>query len=128
MKNHDGSEIENNENRRVAVVTGCSSGIGYATALQLARRGYHTFATMRKAKGESLQQEGESEKLSIGIELLDVTKPDSIKDAIPKISQSDDRLDVLVNNAGYATLGAFEDLSIEVIEDQFDSNLLGCQE
>jgi NAD(P)-dependent dehydrogenase (short-subunit alcohol dehydrogenase family) len=126
MKNRNGSGNANNENQRVAGVKGCSSGIGYANALQLTRRGYHTFTTMQKARDQDLHQEGESEKLSIGIELLDMTNPDSIKDAISKISQSDDRLDVLVNNAGYATIGAFEDLSVEVIEDQFNSNLLGC--
>ena len=127
MKNKNVSDENVGNGQKIAVVTGWSSCIGYAPSLQSARSGYHTFATMRKpTKGQDFRRVGESEKLWIGIELLDVTKLDFVKDAISKISQSDDRLDVLVNNAGYATLGAFEDLSIEVIEDQFDSNLLGC--
>ena len=127
MKNKNTTNENLGNGQKIAVVTGSPSGIGYATALQLARSGYHAFATMRKpTKGQDFRRVGESEKLSIDIELLDVTKLDFVKDAISKISRSDDRLDVLVNNAGYATLGAFEDLSIEVIEDQFDSNLLGC--
>jgi NAD(P)-dependent dehydrogenase (short-subunit alcohol dehydrogenase family) len=111
---------------KVAVVTGSSSGIGYATALQLARNGYNTFATMRNtAKSADLIKAAENEKLSLHVEQLDVTSSDSIKEAMAKISESAGRIDVLVNNAGYAAVGALEDLSIKEIQDQLDTNLLG---
>jgi NAD(P)-dependent dehydrogenase (short-subunit alcohol dehydrogenase family) len=124
MKNQNES-VENN--RKVAVVTGSSSGIGYATALQLARNGYLTFATMRNtAKGADLIKAAESEKLPLDVEQLDVTRPESISKAVTRISNFVGRIDVLVNNAGYATVGALEDLSMKEIQDQLDTNLLGA--
>ena len=98
------------------------SGIGYATALQLARSGYRTFATMRNpAKGTELVRKAEEENLPIVVEQLDITDSDSIKDFMNKIN----RIDVLVNNAGYVVFGSFEDLSMKEIQDQVDTNLLG---
>lgn len=117
-------KIENGQ--RVAVVTGSSSGIGYATALALARSGYLTFATMRNpAKGADLGKAAEEEKLPVRVEQLDITDPDSIQDFMAKISQSAGRIDVLVNNAGYFSLGPLEDLTVKEIQDQLDTNLLG---
>src|SRR5919197_6216504 len=119
-----------NENRtadKVAVVTGSSSGIGYATALELARSGYLTFATMRNTeKRGDLERAAKEEKLPLQVEQLDVTDSDSINAFMNKISASIGRIDVLVNNAGYATLGAIEDLSIKEIQDQLDTNFLGA--
>ncbi|MDQ3835973.1 MAG: SDR family oxidoreductase [Thermoproteota archaeon] len=125
MKNQN--EKENMENnRKVAVVTGSSSGIGYATTLRLARSGYLTFATMRNiAKGMDLIKMAENENLPIKVEQLDVRDIDSIKDFMTRIGESTNRIDVLVNNAGYWLIGALEDLSIEEIQDQLDTNLLG---
>src|ERR671935_3047583 len=123
MKNQNEMAKENvKNNQKIAVVTGSSSGIGYATALQLARSGYLTFATMRNpAKGTELIKKAETEKLPIKVEQLDITDPDSIKDFMNKIN----RIDVLVNNAGYVVFGSFEDLSMKEIQDQVDTNLLG---
>ena len=127
MKNQNESVRENVEsNQKVAVVTGSSSGIGYATALLLARSGYLTFATMRNpAKGGDLIKVTENEKLPIHVEQLDVTDLDSIKDFMSLVGQSVGRIDVLVNNAGYALMGSLEDLSMKEIQDQLDTNLLG---
>jgi NAD(P)-dependent dehydrogenase (short-subunit alcohol dehydrogenase family) len=112
--------------QKVAVVTGSSSGIGYATALNLARSGYLTFATMRNpAKGTDLIRAAENEKLPIQVEQLDVTDPNSIKDFITRKDESVNRIDVLVNNAGYVSIGSLEDLSMKEIQDQLDTNLLG---
>lgn len=98
MKNQ--SEITkeiSQDDRKVAIVTGSSSGIGYATALELARNGYLTYATMRNpAKGADLIKTAKDENLPIKIEQLDVTDLDSIRGFMTKIS----RIDVLVNNAG----------------------------
>ena len=128
MKNQNDVGNENPENNvKIALVTGSSSGIGYATALQLARNGYLTFATMRNpAKGTSLMKAANDENLPIMAEKLDVTDPDSIRDSLTKIDSSVGRIDVLVNNAGFVSLGPIEDISIKEIEEQFDTNLLGA--
>jgi NAD(P)-dependent dehydrogenase (short-subunit alcohol dehydrogenase family) len=124
-QNETAKEYVKNE-RKVAVVTGSSSGIGYATALQLARSGYLTFATMRNPeKRADLIRAAKNENLPILVEQLDVTDPDSIKDFMTRIGKSIGRIDVLVNNAGYFLMGPLEDLSMREIQDQLNSNLLG---
>ena len=129
-KNQNERAKENLKNeRKVAVVTGSSSGIGYATALQLARSGYFTFATMRNPeKGGDLIRAAKNEELPILVEQLDVTDLDSIKDFMSRrlAVKSSGRIDVLVNNAGYALMGSLEDLSIKEIQDQLETNLLGA--
>jgi NAD(P)-dependent dehydrogenase (short-subunit alcohol dehydrogenase family) len=128
MKNQNETVKEENveSKRKVAVVTGSSSGIGYATVLRLARSGYLTFATMRNpAKGSDLIRVAENEKLPIQVEQLDVTDFNSIKDFITRIGESAGRIDILVNNAGYLLIGSLEDLSMKEIQDQLDTNLLG---
>jgi len=127
MKNQNGTARKNVDGKqKVAVVTGSSSGIGYATVLHLARAGYFTFATTRNpANGIDLIKAAENEDLPVKVEQLDVTDTDSIKDFMSRISQTAGRIDILVNNAGYVLLGSLEDLSIKEIQDQFDTNLLG---
>jgi NAD(P)-dependent dehydrogenase (short-subunit alcohol dehydrogenase family) len=129
-KNQNERAKENPKNeRKVAVVTGSSSGIGYATALQLARSGYFTFATMRNPeKGGDLIRAAKNEELPILVEQLDVTDLDSIKDFMSRrlAVNSSGRIDVLVNNAGYGLMGSLEDLSMKEIQDQLETNLLGA--
>ena len=127
MKNQNRTARKNVDGKqKVAVVTGSSSGIGYATVLHLARAGYFTFATTRNpANGIDLIKAAENENLPVKVEQLDVTDPDSIKDFMTRISGAAGRIDILVNNAGYVLLGSLEDLSIKEIQDQFDTNLLG---
>src|ERR687890_1931155 len=116
----------NGEIIRVAVVTGSSSGIGFKTALTLARNGFQTYATMRNiAKSENTKSIATKENLPIHIEQLDVTDNKSVTNAIQAIVSKADRIDVLVNNAGYALTGAFEDLAIEEIKAQYGTNLFG---
>jgi NAD(P)-dependent dehydrogenase (short-subunit alcohol dehydrogenase family) len=111
----------------VALVTGSSSGIGFETALHLARNGYKTYATMRNLeKSKNITQVANREKLPIEVVQLDVNDDISVKRAIDKIVQAEDqRIDVLVNNAGYGLLGALEDLTIEEIKTQFETNFFG---
>jgi NAD(P)-dependent dehydrogenase (short-subunit alcohol dehydrogenase family) len=127
MKKQNETLTEKIDNqRKVSVVTGSSSGIGYATALRLARSGYLTFATMRNPeKGSDLIQAAKNEGLPIQVEQLNITDPDSINDFMTRINKTVGRIDVLVNNAGYWLIGALEDLSIREIQDQLDTNLLG---
>jgi len=108
---------------KVALVTGCSSGVGLETALALARDGYHTFASMRDiGKAGELEQVVKKENLSINVIELDVDKEESIVSAIKKVVTDGGRLDVLVNNAGYGQFGCTEDLSVDDFRKQFETN------
>ena len=97
--------------QKVAIVTGNSSGIGYATSLILARNGFYTYATARNInKSASLQTTADAERLSLKLIQLDVTDDRSVKGAVEKIVSEKGRIHVLVNNAGYGLFGAFENL------------------
>jgi len=112
--------------QKVAIVTGSSSGIGYATSLMLARKGFYTYASARNIdKSASLQSIANAESLPLKLIQLDVTDDSSAKDALEKIVLERGRIDVLVNNAGYALFGAFEDLSLDEIKAQFETNFFG---
>jgi NAD(P)-dependent dehydrogenase (short-subunit alcohol dehydrogenase family) len=113
-------------NHKVALVTGSSSGIGYETSLMLARNGFLTYATMRNLKkSEDIKSLAEKEKLPLGVVELDVTDDRSVKNAIRSITAESGRIDVLVNNAGYALNGAFEDIAMEELKAQYETNLFG---
>ncbi|MGI9009616.1 MAG: SDR family oxidoreductase [Nitrososphaeraceae archaeon] len=110
----------------VALITGCSSGIGYETSILFAKNGFRTYATMRNTdKGDKLREIAEKENLDLKIIKLDVTDDYSIKNAIDEIVQETNRIDVLVNNAGNNIAGAVEDLSIEEFKEQFETNFFG---
>ena len=112
--------------QKVAIVTGSSSGIGYATSLMLARKGFYTYASARNIdKSANLESIANAERLPLKLIQLDVTDDISVKDAIEKIVLEKGRIDVLVNNAGYALFGAFEDLSLDEIKAQFETNFFG---
>jgi NAD(P)-dependent dehydrogenase (short-subunit alcohol dehydrogenase family) len=113
-------------NQKVAVVTGSSTGIGYETSLILARNGFLTYATMRNLnKSESIESITTKENLPINIKQLDVTDDTSVKNAVEAISSETGRIDLLVNNAGYGLNGAFEDLAMDEIKAQYETNLFG---
>ena len=103
---------------KVVLITGCSSGIGRDLAQRLAQSGYTGMATARKvALLDDLQA---ALKLS-----LDVTQEESIKEAVELTIHRFDRIDVLVNNAGYAERGAVEEVLIEHAKQLFDANVFG---
>jgi len=111
---------------KVAIVTGSSSGIGFETALDLAREGYFTYATMRNTKkGDSIKEIAKKENLKLETLELDVDKEDSVKNAINKIVKENGRIDILVNNAGYGLFGCLEDISMEELKAQFETNFFG---
>ena len=113
-------------NQKVAIVTGSSSGIGFESAVLLARNGYITYATMRSPEKDTLiKVAAQKENLPIKIIQLDVTDDSSVQNAINRIISEAGRIDVLVNNAGYGLAGALEDLSVEEIKTQFETNLFG---
>ena len=111
---------------KVAIVTGSSSGIGFETALALAREGYYTYATMRDTKKENqIKEIAKKENLKLEVLELDVDKDQTVQSAINKILKEKNRIDVLVNNAGYALFGCLEDLSMEELKAQFETNFFG---
>lgn len=108
---------------KVAIVTGTSSGIGFETAVALAKEGYHTFATMRDtSKGAELEDVIKKDNLSIEIIKLDVDDEKAIQSVIDEIIQKAGRVDVLVNNAGYGQFGCTEDVTVEEFRKQFETN------
>lgn len=117
---------------RVALVTGASSGIGAATALALARNGYRTFAGIRGSDSGSnipaaLRAEAENgneeEELPITIiPDMDVDNEKAIVSAVSEAASYNQRLDVLVNNAGYGQFGCTEDVPLPEFRRQFETN------
>jgi NAD(P)-dependent dehydrogenase (short-subunit alcohol dehydrogenase family) len=118
--------MNSDRNKKVAVVTGASSGIGLETSLLLARNGFYTYVTMRNLdKSKAITNIKQKEKLSLEVLKLDVTTDESANEAIQKITHDQGRIDVLVNNAGYALVGPFEELAIEEFKEQFETNVFG---
>lgn len=112
--------------KKVAVVTGSSSGIGYETSIALARSGMLTYATIRNLqKATNLESIRDKEKLPLRTLQLDVTDDASVNNAIQTIISESGRIDILVNNAGYGLVGAFEELSMDEIRRQFETNFFG---
>lgn len=112
--------------KNVALVTGTSSGIGYETALLLARNGFDTFASMRNIyKSKQITEIAKKENLSLQTIQLDVTDDRSVNSAVNKILNDKKSIDVLVNNAGYGLMGSVEDSSLEEIKAQFETNFFG---
>ena len=108
---------------KIALVTGSSSGIGLETSLALARDGFYTFATMRDiGKGEKIKECIKKEYLNIEILELDVDDEESVNKTIKTILEKKDRIDVLVNNAGYGMWGTVEDVSVDDFKKQFETN------
>jgi len=111
---------------KVALVTGSSSGIGFETALALARENYFTFASMRNTdKAGKILEIAKKENLNLEVIELDVDKEESIKSAVKKIQEQKGRIDVLVNNAGYGLFGCVEDITIDDLKAQFETNFFG---
>jgi len=118
--------MEQNRSQKIALITGCSSGIGKSTALEFARDGIYTFASMRDTtKGTQLEEIARKEELPLEIIQLDVTDSSQIDQVFDKILEKNSRIDVLVNNAGFMIMGAFEDVSIEQFDLQWKTDFLG---
>lgn len=113
--------------QRTAVVTGSSTGIGFETSLLLARNGFYTYATMRDSnKSKQIKEIAKRENLPLDILFSNVDDCHSVKKTIQKILDRSKQIDILVNNAGYGLFGALEDISIEEIKKQFETNLFGA--
>lgn len=109
--------------KKVVIVTGASSGIGKATALQLINEGHTVYGAARRT-------ENMNELVSVGGKAIemDITRHDQVHAEIQKIIETEGRIDVLVNNAGYAVYGPVEEVSCEKARQQFEVNLFGLAE
>ncbi|WP_369046004.1 oxidoreductase [Sinomonas sp. P10A9] len=106
--------------QQVALVTGASSGIGEATVRSLLGAGYTVYAAARRVERmEGLAHDGAL------ILALDVTDDASLADGVRKVLAEAGRVDVLVNNAGYGSFGALEDVPLDEARRQFDVNVFG---
>jgi short-subunit dehydrogenase len=115
------------QGENVAVVTGSSSGNGLETSLLLAKNGFYTYATMRNTdKSTRIREIAKKDSLSLEVLQLDVTDDKSVANAIDIIGNRHQRIDVLVNNAGYEHHGAVEELSMDEIRSQFETNFFGA--
>jgi short-subunit dehydrogenase len=117
------------QDQKVAIVTGSSSGIGFETSLTLARNGFYTYATMRRLeeeKSKPLTDIAKNENLQLQVIDLDVDNDNSVANAIDTIVNERKRVDVLVNNAGYALGGPLEYAAMNEIKAQFETNFFGA--
>ncbi len=115
------------EKQSIAVVTGSSSGIGLETSLLLAKNGFYTYATMRDTfKSDNIEKIANKENLPLEVLSMDIDNDISVRNAIHKILDEKKKIDILVNNAGYGLFGALEDIAIEEIKKQFETNLFGA--
>jgi NAD(P)-dependent dehydrogenase (short-subunit alcohol dehydrogenase family) len=105
---------------RAVLVTGCSSGIGHATAERLASNGWKVYATARRP--ESIADLAEQGCKTLA---LDVTDEASMRAAVAAVEESEDGIGVLVNNAGYSQSGAVESVPLDSIREQFETNVFG---
>lgn len=106
------------------LISGCSSGIGLDTALFLKQKGYDVIATARDEHViHYLEEQG------VRAIKLDVNSSSSIHEAVAQATiMAEDGIDVLINNAGFGQAGALEDLSREILRDQFETNVFGLYE
>ena len=109
---------------RNIVITGCSTGIGVETAKYLKERFIKVYPTARDPKDvEMLKELGFEHAMQ-----LDVRKPDEITAVINRVLEIDSKIDIWFNNAGYGQPGAMEDITTQVLKEQFETNVLGLHE
>lgn len=105
------------------LITGCSSGIGYDTAHYLDKNGYKVYATARSQDDvDRLKKEG------LDSYLLDVTSVENILNVLEIILQNDGELYAVFNNAGFGQAGAVEDITTDVLKEQFETNFFALHE
>src|SRR5215210_5838755 len=116
MVSEDGSR----RTSRAVLITGCSSGIGWATAERLARRGWAVYASARNV--ETIEPLGES-----GCRLLqlDVSDEESMRHAVEEVERAEGAVGILINNAGYSQSGAVEAVPMQKVRRQFETNVFG---
>ena len=108
------------KDNKVILITGASSGIGYDAAETLARQGHRVYAAARR-----LERMEPLKSLGVQVIRMDVTDEESMQEGVRKVIQSEGRIDVLVNNAGYGFFGAIETVPMEDARRQLEVNVFG---
>jgi short-subunit dehydrogenase len=108
------------EPSKAVLITGCSSGIGHATALRLAEHGWNVYATARRPETLSELEQRGCKTLA-----LDVSDEASMRQAVDTIAEAEGAVGVLINNAGYSQSGAVETVPLEQARKQFETNVFG---
>lgn len=108
------------KDNKVILITGASSGIGYDAAETLARQGHRVYAAARR-----LELMEPLKSLGVQVIRMDVTDEESMQEGVRKVIQSEGRIDVLVNNAGYGFFGAIETVPMEDARRQLEVNVFG---
>jgi NAD(P)-dependent dehydrogenase (short-subunit alcohol dehydrogenase family) len=105
---------------KAVLITGCSSGIGRATALRLVRAGWPVYATARRQETIAELSEAGANALA-----LDVTDEQSMRAAVAEVEHAEGAVGVLINNAGYSQSGAIETVPLDAVRRQFETNVFG---
>lgn len=108
------------KDNKVILITGASSGIGYDAAETLARQGHRVYAAARR-----LERMEPLKSLGVQVIRMDVTDEESMQEGVRTVIQSEGRIDVLVNNAGYGFFGAIETVPMEDARRQLEVNVFG---
>jgi NAD(P)-dependent dehydrogenase (short-subunit alcohol dehydrogenase family) len=106
---------------RAVLITGCSTGIGRATARHLAERGWPVYATARRVEAVADLEAAGCRTLA-----LDVTDEASMRSAVEQVERDHGAVGVLVNNAGYSQSGTIEEVDLDAVRRQFETNVFGA--
>ena len=106
------------------LITGASSGIGYATAIHLVKEGFDVIATSRVySRLEPLKEETGRLGFSITCIELEINSDDAVEEVMPRLIDDHDGIDVLVNNAGYGLFGPVQTISANELRTQYETNV-----
>lgn len=113
-------------NQKNVLITGCSSGVGLHSAIQLAKEGFKVYATLRDVNKSSLISDlAKQNSVDVTILPLDVQKQETIDQAVESILNKDGKIDILVNNAGFGFIRSLEQASMQEIQNVMDVNYFG---
>lgn len=111
--------------KKIVLITGCSSGLGFAAAKRFVEEGHRVYAGMRNLKNATVLEEAVNHSDQLTVVKLDITKQEDIVPVIDLILKTNERIDVLINNAAQVLLGPPDSATIEEVRELFEVNLFG---